>query len=387
MRVRIAHVITGLGGGGAEFMLARLCAALPRACYELQVFSLTGGGPVADQLRALHVPVFELGLRGTRDLPRGVLALRRALRGFAPDLVQTWLCHADLIGGLIARYALGVPVLWGVHQAEIDPRTTPFTMRVVLRACAVLASHVPSRVICCAEAGRRARLASGFPAALLEVIPNGVDIEQFHPDSEARAHLRAELGVVADTLLIGMPARWHSDKDHGLLCTAARQVLASCPRAHFVLCGEGMHADNAALAALIAATGRPEAFHLLGFRTDMAALLAALDVGVLSSRTEAWPNVIAETMACGVPFVATAVGDIATIIGEQGDAGRVVAARDAPALAAALIEILQATPEQRAALGAQARARIVAHFSLATSAARYAAVYRAALGDAVARSV
>ena len=387
MGVRIAHVITGLGGGGAEFMLARLCATLPRASYDLQVFSLTAGGAVADQLRALDVPVFELGLRGSRDLPRGVLALRRALRGFTPDLVQTWLCHADLIGGLIARYALGVPVVWGVHQADVDPRTTPFTTRMVLRACALLASHVPSRVICCAEAGRRARLASGFPAALFEVIPNGVDIEQFHPQPEARARLRAALDVSADTLLIGMPARWHRDKDHGLLCAAARQVLASCPRARFVLCGEGIHADNAALVALIAATGRPEAFHLLGFRTDMAALLAALDVGVLSSRTEAFPNVIVETMACGVPFVATAVGDIATIIGAQGEAGRVVAAHDARALAVALMEVLQATPEQRATLGAQARARVVAQFSLATSAARYAAVYRAALGDAVVRSV
>lgn len=381
LSVRLAHVITGLGGGGAEFMLARLCAALLPAGYDQQVFSLTAGGPVAEQLRRLNVPVFELGLRGARDLARGVLALRQALRGFAPDLVQTWLCHADLIGGLIARYSLGRPVVWGVHQADVDLRATPRTTRMVLRACALLASRVPSRVICCAEAGRHARLASGFPASLLDVIPNGVDIQQFHPDTAARARLRAELGVAADTLLVGMPARWHSDKDHGLLCAAAKRVLSSCPRAHFVLCGEGMHANNAALRALIVTTGHAAAFHLLGFRTDMAALLAALDVGVLSSRTEAFPNVIAETMACAVPFVAPAVGDVATIIGAQGEGGRVVAAHDAPALAAALIEVLQASSAQRTAWGAQARARVVARFSLTMTAASYAAVYRTVLGE------
>ncbi len=382
MSMRIAHVITGLGGGGAEFMLARLCAAMAAAGYELQVFSLTAGGPIAEQLRRLNIPLFELGLRGAGDLPRGVLALRRALRGFAPDLVQTWLCHADLIGGLIARYSLGVPVLWGVHQADGDRRDMAFTTRLILRLCAALASRVPSRVICCAEAAQRARLASGFPAALLEVIPNGVDCIQFHPDQDARAHLRRELGVAPDTLLIGMPARWHIDKDHALLCAAAKLVLARCPDAHFVLCGEGMHGGNAPLASMIAATGRAQAFHLLGFRNDMAALLAALDVGVLSSRTEAFPNVIVETMACAVPFVATAVGDVATMIGEDGDSGRIVIAGDAEALAAALLEVLLSSAAQRATMGAQARARVLARFSLATTVARYAAAYRAVLGAA-----
>ena len=382
MSMRVAHVITGLGGGGAEFMLVRLCAAMAAAGYDLQVFSLTAGGPLAAQLRGLKIPLFELGLRGALDLPRGVLALRRALRGFAPDLVQTWLCHADLIGGLIARYNLRVPVLWGVHQADGDVRDMPFTTRMILRACAALAKRVPSRVICCAEAGRRARVASGFPAALLEVIPNGVDCAQFQPDHDARARVRSELNVANDTLLIVMPARWHIDKDHALLCTAARQVLVRCPHARFVLCGEGIHPGNSALAAMIAATGRPQAFHLLGFRSDMAALLAAFDVGVLSSRTEAFPNVIVETMACGVPFVATAVGDVAMMIGEQDEAGRVVAAGDAQALAAALLEVLLASAEQRAAMGVHARSRVLARFNLATTVARYAAAYRDVLGAA-----
>ena len=361
-------------------MLARLCGAMAAAGYDLKVFSLTAGGPLAEQLRGLNIPLFELGLRGAADLPRGVLTLRRRLREFAPDLVQTWLCHADLIGGLVARYSLGVPVLWGVHQADVDVRDMPLTTRMTLRACAALASHVPSRVICCAEAGRRARLANGYPAALLEVIPNGVDCTVFHPDQAARVRLRSELGVADDTLLIGMPARWHIDKDHALLFTAAQQVLARCPHARFVLCGEGMHSGNPALAALIAATGHAQAFHLLGFRSDMAALLAALDVGVLSSRTEAFPNVIVETMACAVPFVATAVGDVATIIGARGDSGHVVAAGDGAALAAALLEVLHSSVAQRAAMGAQARARVLAQFSLATTVARYAAAYDDVLG-------
>ncbi len=376
MSIRLAQVITGLGGGGAEFMLARLCAALPRERYQVQVYSLTRGGPVAARLRALDIPVFELDLNGAGDLPRGVLALRRALREFAPDLVQTWLCHADLIGGLLARLSLRVPVIWGVHQAEHDASTTPFTTRMVLRACAWLADSVPARIVSCSAAGRRARIAAGFPADLFEVITNGVDLRQFQPDGAAGARLRAELAIAASTLVIGMPARWHIDKDHAVLCAAAGRVLEACPDTCFVLCGEGIDTDNHELAQMIAASGHPSAFRLLGFRDDMGAVLAALDIGVLSSRTEAFPNVIVETMACAVPFVATDVGDVAAII---GDAGSVVPPRDPAALARALLELLRMPTAQRALLAQRARQRAVAEFSLVTTVARYEAVYRAVL--------
>ncbi len=378
MSIRIAHVITGLGGGGAEFMLARLCAALPRASYQLQVFSLTNGGPVAAQLRASAIPVFELGLRGAGDLPRGIYALRRALRDFAPDLVQTWLCHADLLGGLLARFSLQVPVIWGVHQAEYDANTTPATTRAVLRVCAWLANTIPTRVVSCSAAGRRARIAAGFPADLFEIITNGVDLQRFQPDRDARQRLRSELKLAPTTLLVGMPARWHIDKDHAVLCAAAARVLEVCPDTCFVLCGADVEADNQALAQLIADTGSPAAFRLLGFREDMPALLAALDIGVLSSRTEAFPNVIVEVMACAVPCVATDVGDVAAII---ADTGAVVPPRDASALAAALIDLLQAAPTQRTTLGQRARQRAVAQFGLDATVARYEALYREVLKD------
>lgn len=377
MSARLAHVITGLGAGGAEFMLLRLCTRLVKH-YQLEVISLTSDGALAAHLRVLGIPVVELGLRGAHDLPRGMRALRQALQAFRPDLIQTWLCHADLLGGLVARYGLQVPVIWGVHQAEIEPRSTPLATRAVLRACAWLSGRVPTRVVSCSEAGRRARIAAGFPAGLFDVITNGVDLDLFHPRDTAGARLRGMLGVAPDTLLVGLSARWHADKDHALLCAAARQVLAACPATCFVLCGEGVDAGNRELVRMIEATGHTAAFRLLGFQNDMPSLLAGLDVGVLSSRTEAFPNVIVETMACAVPFVATDVGDAAAII---GDCGRVAPAGDAAALARALIELLTMPAAARLALGVCARERALAHFSLTATVEAYDALYRKVLGQ------
>ncbi|MCC6707376.1 MAG: glycosyltransferase [Gammaproteobacteria bacterium] len=375
MSVRLAHVITGLGAGGAEFMLLRLCARLVRN-YQLEVISLTSDGPLAAHLRVLGIPVVELGVRGVHDLPRGMRALREALQAFRPDLIQTWLCHADLLGGLVARYGLRVPVIWGVHQAEIDPRSTPLSTRAVLRMCAWLSARVPTRVVSCSEAGKRARIAAGFPAGLFEVITNGVDLDLFQPRPTAGAHLRGMLGVAPDTRLVGLPARWHADKDHALLCAAARQVLEACPATCFVLCGEGVDVGNRELLHMLEATGHKAAFRLLGFQHDMPSLLAGLDVGVLSSRTEAFPNVIVETMACAVPFVATDVGDAAAII---GDCGRVARPGDAADLARALLELLAMPDAARVALGARARERALAHFSLAATVEAYDALYRSVL--------
>ena len=371
--IRLLHVVTGLGGGGAETMLARLSAALPRSEFEQQVLSLTEDGPIGARLRAADVPVATLGLRRATDLPRGLAGLAGALRRFRPDVIQTWLVHADLLTGLVARALGAAPVVWGVHQAGYDPATTPRATRLALAIAARLSGVLPARVVSCAAAGRAARLASGFPSDLMEVIPNGVDLDEFRPDAEARARLRGEFGLAPDAPVIGMPARWHVDKDHAVLTAAAREVLARVPGARFVLCGADINAGNAELAALLAATCRPEAFSLLGFRADMARVLPAFDIGVLASRTEAFPNVVTETMAAGVPFVATAVGDVPEIIGATG---RVVPPRDPAALAAALLELLALPEDARRALGAAARARVAEHFALASSVARYAALYR-----------
>jgi glycosyltransferase involved in cell wall biosynthesis len=168
-------------------------------------------------------------------------------------------------------------------------------------------------------------------------------------------------------------ARFDPQKDHQNFVRAAGRLASERPDLHFMLVGKGCDADNDRLAGWIAATGAAGRFHLLGLRTDVARLLAALDVAVLSSAFgEAFPLAVGEAMACAVPCVATDVGDTARII---GDTGRIVAPRDAPALAAAVLELLALSGAERAALGAAARERIEVRFSLPAVAARYAALY------------
>jgi glycosyltransferase involved in cell wall biosynthesis len=239
-------------------------------------------------------------------------------------------------------------------------------------ACVRLSGWLPQRIVCPSEASRRWHIGFGYPEYKFTLIPNGIDIDEFHPDKEARASVRAELGLSSDTALVGLVARFDPQKDHSIFVKAAARVLASRPATDFLLCGGGIHWGNRTLRTWIEAAGLRNRFHLLGEREDMPRLTAALDIAALSSTSEAGPMVVLEAMACGVPCACTDVGDIANMI---GDTGRIVPAENPEALGDAIVCLLSAGEEQRARMGSAARNRLREKYLLSDVAQRYDALY------------
>ncbi|MGH8182517.1 MAG: glycosyltransferase, partial [Rhodanobacteraceae bacterium] len=201
----------------------------------------------------------------------------------------------------------------------------------------------------------------------------GYDTERLKPDPVARARVRQELGVQPGTLVIGMVARVHPTKDHGNFLEAAAQFLPGHPNTAFVLVGEGACEANAPLLDEIERLGLRRRMRLCGRRGDVAALDAAFDIATLSSRGEAFPNAIAEAMACGVPCVSTDVGDAALII---GNTGVVVPPRDARALGNGWARLADLATSERRALGLQARQRVIECFAREAIARRFSDLYR-----------
>lgn len=366
--LRIVHVISGLDTGGAEMTLYRLFAASDRARFDHRVVSLTGLGPVAELIAELGIGVEALGMGGGLSGLAAPAVLARLLRRAAPDLVQTWMYHGDLIGGLAARLA-GRPVLWNLRQSTLEPGSSKRATIWARRLCARLSRRLPDRIVCCAEAVRAHHVGLGYAAAKMVVIPNGVDVDAFRPDAEARTALRGEMGVAPEAVLIGALGRWDPQKDHATFVAAAEALAAVTPEARFVLCGRGLDESNAELAGLIAGAGLDGRFILLGRRGDVARVCAALDIGASSSAYgEGFPNAVAEMMASGVPCVVTDVGESAALVGTSGRAVPVRAAQD---LGAAWKELVELGQEGRAALGAAARRRIEENFPLAKMVAAY----------------
>lgn len=373
---RVYHLITDLAPGGAELFLARLAPRLAAEGIPCAVGALGIGGIAADMLREAGLPVTCCGMPRGRLTLNGLRILYRDLRSFAPDIVQTWLYHADLVG--LAARLLGAPrIVWNLRCS--DPRLTHYRLRtrLVVRACALL-SRLPDMVLANSQAGLEHHLSLGYRPRATAVIPNGIDLDVFKPDPAARREVRAALGLVDTDIIIGLPARWDPMKGHAVLAQAAGLALRQAPGLRFLLYGQGIDGENAELAAALAQAGADRATLLLGRRQDTPRLHAALDIACSSSlHGEGFSNALAEAMACGVPCLGSAVGDTAAIV---GDTGRLVPPDDAEALAQGMLELARLTREQRARLGAKARQRIRENFSLELAVTRYAEVYRGLCG-------
>jgi len=371
-KIKVVHIINWLNYGGAEVMLCSLLARTDRERFESMVVALIDVLPLAERVEALGIPVRAMGMRRGVPDPRGVVRLARLLHRERPQVVQTWMDHSNLIGGVAARLAARAPVIWGVHQTNHIPQLTKRTTLMTVSACAQLSRRLPTRIVCCSESARAAYARQGFAAGRLTVIPNGFDTDVFRPDPAARRDVRQEIGLDPDATLIGLVARYDPFKDHANFLRAAAALKGRLPDVHFLLCGDRVDPGNETLASMVAALGLRSRCHLLGHRRDMPHLTASLDLTVQSSITEAFPLALGEALACGVPCVATDVGDSAAIIGESG---RIVPPRDSEALAAACRELLELSPEARARMGQSGRLRIQERYELVSITRRFENLY------------
>ncbi len=375
--ITIAHLITGLTTGGAEATLLKLVSRMDRRQFRNVVISLTNRGALGDRIEAEGVRVEALHLNPAIPNPIALLRLVRILRRLKPDVLQTWLYHADLAGLLVAKIS-GVPILAAnIRCSAIDlanfGRMTGAIMKTLARF-----SAVPNAVIVNSQAGKAVHEQLGYRPRRWELIPNGFDLDMFRPSAVARTELRRELQLDESMQLIGAAGRFDPMKDYPMLLEAAAAVAGAHPGVHFVLAGSGVDASNRLLRDRIASLGLESRVQLLGVRKDMPRIMAALDLFVSSSSYgEGMQNTVGEAMASGISCVVTDVGDAALLVGQSG---RVVPVRDATALAAAMKEMIALPASEREAMGGRARQRIAEHFSIAAATARYEDLYRELCG-------
>ena len=359
--MKIVHIIIGLGRGGAEMVLTRLIKAhQANPDYEHVVISLTDMGCYGSQLVKIGVPVYALGLKNAFGLLRVFWLLVRRLRELKPNVVQTWMYHADLLGGLAAKLAGEPPVIWGIHSVDLR-RGTNRTTRVLQKLCAWFSTWLPALILCVAEASRRSHIAVGYDSGRMLVVPNGFDVEPTEILPAEVAELRARYGLRPENILVGCIGRFHPDKDHRNFVEAAVLLRAKYSLARFMMVGAGLDANNSALKSWIEAGHMSDHFILLGERSDVPLCLCAIDVFCSSSRTEAFPLVVGEAMTLARPLVVTDVGDTALLVGDTA----IVVERENPrALALGLSTLLDASVEQRKALGLRAQTRVRREFSI-----------------------
>jgi glycosyltransferase involved in cell wall biosynthesis len=369
----VAHVIIGLEIGGAELMLRRLILnqMSTATTFDHVVISLTNTGVIGKQLMESGVQVYALELRRILNLPIVFFRLVLLLRKLQPSIVQSWMYHADLIGGLAARLAGVKHVIWNIRNTLI-PQGRQSRSQFVIGLCANLSHWLPRKIVCCAEAARSIHGDMGYAVEKMCIIPNGYDLSVFAASPGLRQHMRTQLGFSNDSIIVGTVGRFDPLKDYANFVQAAKLVGSQRSKVLFLMIGRGVDASNIQLAEWLTNTGFAHRFVLLGERHDVKDLIAAMDIYCLASRAEGFPNVVAEAMVMQVPCVVTNVGDAALIV---QDTGYVVPPQSSTVLADALLAMVDLPHSQRQVLGRRARSIIENRYSIDTVSKQYDNLY------------
>jgi glycosyltransferase involved in cell wall biosynthesis len=380
LRQSILHLITSLSTGGAEMMLYKLLSAIDRNYFNPIIVSLMDQDTLGKDIEHLGISVYAVGMIRGLPTPFSCWRLMRLVHRLRPDLIQGWMYHGNLAASMVSGFVPGhIPVLWTIRHTPYALRDEKWLTAALIRLGAPLSSH-PARIIYNAQVSSYRHKTLGYTSDNQWVIPNGFDCDQFKSSDIARLNLRKSLGLAEETLLIGLIGRYHPMKGHETFIYAAERLAVRRPGIHFVLAGRDVDENNTTLMKMIQRARLAGRVHLLGERTDIPEVTAGLDIASSSSSWgEAFPNVVGEAMACGVPCVVTDVGDSARVV---GNTGLVVPPRDADALAKSWETLIELEPERRAQLGQAARQRVIEHFSLPNIARQYEEVYREVLGCA-----
>lgn len=349
------HVITNYtANAGAEVMLSRLLRVSTEPVLVVSLFD------VSDRYRRMSgssVRYEALGARSIAGVLPAIFRLAQIIARERPRVILCWMYHAMIVGLLAARLSRHpVPVFWNVRQSLDDPASLSRSTRLALRLARRL-SPMPAGIIFNSSRSLDLHRRFGFSNPNVAVIPNGFDPVAVQP------------GISGTPEIFGIAARLHRQKDHATFFRAAALVHERRPASRFIAVGAGLREDNPAVRSMIAASGLPEAAILLrGEETDMDRFYRSIDVLVLSSRTEGFPNVIAEAMSYGRPVITTDVGEAAAVV---GDTGLVVPPGDADALSEGMCRMLDIDLQDFIRLSVAARRRVEEHYSLPLVARRY----------------
>ncbi|HEX7556226.1 MAG TPA: glycosyltransferase, partial [Leptolinea sp.] len=209
--------------------------------------------------------------------------------------------------------------------------------------------------------GAKMAAARGIPEKKMMVIPNGIDTEQFHPDTAARIESRQLFKIRPEDKVVGIIGRIDPTKDHATFLKAASIVIYQIPETYFLIVGSGEKQFELKQKALSESLGLSNNVIWISSQKDLLGVYNTLDVCVSSSLGEGFSNVISEAMACEIPCIVTDVGDSAQIV---GDSGYVVPSGDEQEMAAAILKMLQLPQEPRRKLGKLAREKIISQFSV-----------------------
>lgn len=366
MKWQIVFLITGLAYGGAETQLVNLATSLKKRGWEVRVVSMLPPQAFTEELKEAGIPLLTLNMRrGVAD-PRAVFRLVKMLREWRPQILTSFMFHANLLGRIAGRLA-GVPIVvssirnenFGGSRRDRVLRMTDWMGEISTTNSNLAADKLVKRGV--------------MPADKIRVIPNGLVLDKFTVKDSSRVGLRQQLGITEDEFLWLAVGRLEEQKDYSNLLQAFKIIIQDGHKAQLRVAGQGPLLENLQRQSIN--LGISDRVVFLGLRRDIPSLLDAADGFVLSSAWEGLPNVVMEAMAAAKPVVATCVGGVPELV-QEGVNGYIVPPGDSEVLAAAMVKMMALPEAERQAMGRAGRVHIEANYSLERVVDQWEELYR-----------
>jgi glycosyltransferase involved in cell wall biosynthesis len=362
-------MVLSMKAGGLERVVHDLAARLPEEGIESHVGCLNEGGAMLDDLAARGIPTLVMDKRAGRLDMRLILRLRRYFREHGIGVLHSHSSGCMLYGSLAAAITGGVRVVHTDHgrffpedpRALVEERWAARGCRRVVAVSRPLAGYLASAV--------------GIPRRKIEVILNGVDLDIFHPPSGNGTRPRsllAEWGWPADSVVLGLAARFYAVKNIPLLLEVLKRLIAPYPRARLLLAGDGP--ERGALESLIGQLDLTRHVRIVTWTDQVWEYYGLMDIFTLCSLSEGTSMTILEAMASALPVVASRVGGNPDLV-TDGDTGLLFSSENGDDYFEKL-DLLLSRPELRLAMGRRGRERAEAEFGVGGMVSRYARLYR-----------
>lgn len=334
--IKIMHIITGLGSGGAENMLHKLVKYSDKEKFYHEVISLIDEGVIGEKLIAEGIKVHSLNLN-RQNLVASLIKARKICKEF--DIINTWLYHADVFGFITSKILLKKKLIWNVRHSNLARNVNKSKTLMIVKLNSFLSMFVDI-ITYNSNKALENHMKIGFNKNNSIIVPNGFELENFKFDMHNRVEIRKQLGVDNSRKLIITVGRWHIQKDYYTLLKALNELKKINNNFVMIMCGTNLDYQNKELSDLINEYNLKNNIKLLGRRDDIPALLSAADIYVSSSLGESFSNAIGEAMACELPCIVTNVGDSKLIVGSTG---RVIEPENYKELFGAILEYMEDT--------------------------------------------
>lgn len=349
----VLFLITSLAYGGAETQLLRVALRLKERGWNVHVVSMTPPKAYVQELESAGIPVASLDIKRKLPDPRPIHRLVRLVRSWKPDVIHSYMVHANLLARVVRPLA-PVPVLiCSARSIDEGGRLRDILYRLTDPLC-----DLTTQV---SQAGLERYVQVGTtPRERIRFVPNGVDTEHFRPDLHARSRMRNDLGL-GDRFVWLAVGRFYEAKDYPNMLRAFSHVVREHPDSHLLIVGDGPLRPE--MESLVRELGVSECVRFLGIRRDVVHLMCAADAYVISSAWEGMANVLLEASASALPIVATDVGGNREVV-IDGETGFLVPPKDPEALADAMLRMMSLSEEERRRVGEAGRRYIESTYSL-----------------------